>query len=31
MLGDFVQVGGRAAIAGHISIGQGTRIGAQAA
>jgi UDP-3-O-[3-hydroxymyristoyl] glucosamine N-acyltransferase len=29
-LEDFVQVGGQAAIAGHIRIGQGARIGAQA-
>jgi UDP-3-O-[3-hydroxymyristoyl] glucosamine N-acyltransferase len=30
VLEDFVQVGGQAAIAGHIRIGQGARIGAQA-
>lgn len=30
MLGDFVQVSRQAAIAGHICIGQGDRIGAQA-
>ena len=29
-LEDFVQVGGQAAIAGHIRIGHGARIGAQA-
>ena len=29
-LEDFVQVGGQAAMAGHLHIGQGTRIGAQA-
>jgi acetyltransferase-like isoleucine patch superfamily enzyme len=28
--GDFVQVGGQAAIAGHLRIGEGARIGAQA-
>jgi UDP-3-O-[3-hydroxymyristoyl] glucosamine N-acyltransferase len=27
---DFVQVGGQAAIAGHLRVGQGARIGAQA-
>jgi UDP-3-O-[3-hydroxymyristoyl] glucosamine N-acyltransferase len=30
ILEDFVQVGGQAAIAGHLRIGQGSRIGAQA-
>jgi UDP-3-O-[3-hydroxymyristoyl] glucosamine N-acyltransferase len=30
VLGDFVQVGGQAAIAEHIRIGQGAKIGAQA-
>ena len=30
VLEDFVQVGGQAAIAGHIRIGQGARLGAQA-
>ena len=30
VLGDFVQVGGQAAFAGHLSVGQGARIGAQA-
>ncbi|WP_043344820.1 UDP-3-O-(3-hydroxymyristoyl)glucosamine N-acyltransferase [Belnapia moabensis] len=30
VLEDFVQVGGQAAIAGHIRIGQGAKIGAQA-
>lgn len=30
VLGDFVQVGGKAVIAGHLSIGNGVRIGAQA-
>jgi UDP-3-O-[3-hydroxymyristoyl] glucosamine N-acyltransferase len=30
MLGDSVQVGGQAAIGGHISLRQGARIGAQA-
>ena len=29
-LEDFVQVGGQAAMAGHLHIGQGTQIGAQA-
>jgi UDP-3-O-[3-hydroxymyristoyl] glucosamine N-acyltransferase len=30
VLGDFVQVGGQAAMAGHLSIGRGAQIGAQA-
>ena len=30
ILEDFVQVGGQAAMAGHLSIGQGAQIGAQA-
>ena len=30
ILEDFVQVGGQAAMAGHLTIGQGARIGAQA-
>ena len=30
ILEDFVQVGGQAAMAGHLRIGQGSQIGAQA-
>ncbi|MGV3635566.1 MAG: UDP-3-O-(3-hydroxymyristoyl)glucosamine N-acyltransferase, partial [Pseudorhodoplanes sp.] len=30
VLGDFVQVGGQAAMAGHLTIGDGAQIGAQA-
>ena len=30
MLEDFVQVGGQAAMAGHLHIGRGAQIGAQA-
>jgi UDP-3-O-[3-hydroxymyristoyl] glucosamine N-acyltransferase len=30
ILEDFVQVGGQAAMAGHLRIGQGAQIGAQA-
>ena len=30
MVEDFVQIGGQAAIAGHLRVGQGARIGAQA-
>ena len=30
MLEDFVRVGGQAAMAGHLRIGQGAKIGAQA-
>jgi UDP-3-O-[3-hydroxymyristoyl] glucosamine N-acyltransferase len=30
VLEDFVQVGGQAAMAGHLHIGQGAQIGAQA-
>jgi UDP-3-O-[3-hydroxymyristoyl] glucosamine N-acyltransferase len=30
VLEDFVQVGGQAAMAGHLNIGKGARIGAQA-
>ncbi len=30
VLDDFVQIGGQAALAGHLRIGKGARIGAQA-